>query len=749
VRSLSDKKVSVDDALISTDVDRLIRTIAEAGKVPLSELRAQSRIDKRTLDKWLVVLEEEGYINIEYKLGATLIHWLGPEQEENGHEEASEAPEHEENEPEPEARDEPIEPEPLPEEVEADAEDSISLVEEELGDRREMRDEVEEEDLTPLVEDDLMQEQDHDSLKSNILSNLEDDEPEEESSDEASLPEEDAPEAQERPDDDPEPEDEPDPDPGDEEPSEEPEPEEEPEPVQNRGEPYPGEEHGPRDEGDEEPLQGSEEETSEDSGGPVPIGAVSGHDEEERPSEDAGDSDHEQEDDMTEPLDSFLDDEHETPLPISSQEEESGKEKRAFSDVRPLFGSTKPESYHSSSASDVLNTYLDQINKEKAAIESLRNQKKALYREKFAGLESRMEADLVSLTEMVIEKQSRINELKERFLDLPDKLDEVEELHAHLRKIREEGRSSLTEAKAQAQASIAGIQKARSALSSKIERLRDDLDKEEGRVQTLERMREEGEERIDALNQAQRQMRERMESLEEAMGALRDSLDQAETAKADIDAISQEVKTSVEQSGSELQSLIAQLDQMTKVEGWINDYVSDYEKRIAEVDDYVASSEDEIADLRSSAEAKYLSRYLRELESLATEYQGALDQTVEEERAIDQAIDKSKSRIMELVSESRDLVRKVGQGAKGYRSYEDVRAEMAARNASIKQMVEEKSEERSSMKGALASTPAAPVRKKAKVRRKKAKTAPRKAAKPSKGKKAAKGAKKTKGRAKK
>lgn len=74
---MSRDKVSVDEPLISTDVDSLIRVIADKGIISLNELRITSKIDKKTLDKWITVLEDEGYIKVEYGLRGTNIRWVG------------------------------------------------------------------------------------------------------------------------------------------------------------------------------------------------------------------------------------------------------------------------------------------------------------------------------------------------------------------------------------------------------------------------------------------------------------------------------------------------------------------------------------------------------------------------------------------------------------------------------------------------------------------------------------------------
>src|SRR3989338_3542662 len=70
-------RVSVDDALISTDVDKLIRTISTKKRVNIYELEKETGIHKKTIDKWIHVLEDEGYIRIEYKFTNTYVVWLG------------------------------------------------------------------------------------------------------------------------------------------------------------------------------------------------------------------------------------------------------------------------------------------------------------------------------------------------------------------------------------------------------------------------------------------------------------------------------------------------------------------------------------------------------------------------------------------------------------------------------------------------------------------------------------------------
>ena len=69
--------VKINDALISTDVDRIIKIISEKKKMSIGKLQSTCKMNRRTLEKWINVLEDEGYISIVYGLTGTYIVWNG------------------------------------------------------------------------------------------------------------------------------------------------------------------------------------------------------------------------------------------------------------------------------------------------------------------------------------------------------------------------------------------------------------------------------------------------------------------------------------------------------------------------------------------------------------------------------------------------------------------------------------------------------------------------------------------------
>ncbi|VVB99175.1 Chromosome partition protein Smc [uncultured archaeon] len=70
--------MGLDDLLISTGVDQLIRLIKERGKVEIGVAAKELKIPMRTAEDWSHVLEEEGLIAIEYKLTKIFLVWKAP-----------------------------------------------------------------------------------------------------------------------------------------------------------------------------------------------------------------------------------------------------------------------------------------------------------------------------------------------------------------------------------------------------------------------------------------------------------------------------------------------------------------------------------------------------------------------------------------------------------------------------------------------------------------------------------------------
>ncbi|MFH0884548.1 MAG: hypothetical protein V1861_02465, partial [Candidatus Micrarchaeota archaeon] len=324
-------KITVDEPLISTDVDSLIRMIAERKRIPLNELRSMCKIDKKTLDKWIAVLEDEGYISIEYGLRGTNVLWRdvpGAASEEKNYRMVgprSQVPNEPPFEPAPQRPRAPESSEEFSVDSEKDDEPQSAAAQDAAEAKK---DEVNSEFTveTPLEEEpepeELLSEylarkrtsgsEDVEDIKSIILTSLKGDSKKEEPKEASDGPEE----------------------------PDEPE-------------------NDTKDDSLSELVKSVEDDSARESA-----------------QEDEAEAEEEPED---------------APIKPSYSKETLRPEKERAVDVRELMGS-----------------YMDEINKEKTKIETLKKERESLYREKFATMEGKMQADIVVLTEKIIEKESKI-----------------------------------------------------------------------------------------------------------------------------------------------------------------------------------------------------------------------------------------------------------------------------------------------------------------------------------------------------
>lgn len=627
-----DDKLKVDDALISTDVDRLIRCISEKKKASLWDLQKACDINRRELDKWVRVLEDEGYIRIEYGITGTYVKWMGPTEEDEVRE---------------------IQRKNSPEAKE----DYRTSVEEERAKIAEPKsfdysgdDRTPEELLQKYVTMKKREEDgDEDELKSNILKNFDDDDytvPEKiKEHDDLEFPVA----------------------------EEEKEPEgnvEEYEPIAEIEEEKDEEEFFRYKDDRDEEFEGEmepEEEREELTGDFGAVGAPEENEGQDEPSEPDVPEDGE-----------VVEDE-----PLTFQDDEP--EEKFVKDV--------PKSIYDSEVRDMLNSYVHEINGEKAELHKLEKQKDELYRNKMVSLESKMETDIASLTNYILEHESKLLEMKEGVLELPDKVEEITRIQTEVRNLSREGKRSLKETKEKVENMIAVMKSTEKDLRGRITETRSSMEREEAKIDDLNRLRESIEAKSEKMINSLESMQGRISELNEKMDGLASEMEQAGEIKAEIENKIEVLRNDIDVRGSELDGIEEDLRDIVKLEGWARRYISDYEDKVDEIDAYVRKSDQELASVREAAEASYLKRYLGELETITGKYEEALDGILSDEKNIEDRIAEKKRKIRQLVKESQEMIKRIRSETEDSPDYEEMKKKIERRTAKAKNIVEEKAQE--------------------------------------------------------
>jgi methyl-accepting chemotaxis protein len=569
---LNSNKITVNDALISTDVDRLIRTISEKKKVGLDELEQLCSMDRRSIDKWVNVLEDEGYISISYGLRGTKVIWIG-EDTPSTHQETSEVDEVLSNMPS----------------KSKDYKDPEARLEEYLKKR---------------------EDGEEDDLKANILGRLDEEKA-----------------------------------------------------VQDTA--------GPNPDLDEEPVVEVEEEQSEEAEEILP------------------------EEDFIETNNDFVKAEVVAKSFIEEEADVTLEEEPELVEAEPAEEPMLPPRIHGKSKSkqvrQLVNTYMNQINSEKVELEKLKAEKERIYRENYLALESKLEADIASITERMLEKQGRVLELKERVLELPEKVGEVEAVHDSIKKLEYDGREVLRNTKNDVEGFIEEMSRSRESIGAQIEESRTMLSSEQEKIEGLNNLSDSVDSKVENVGATLQNTKEQIGELNDKMRELLTELEEATEMKVEISDMVGRVATSVEEKEAELTQLEEQLENIDKLEQWVREYVTDYEHKIERISEFVQSSEEDLSSLRDSAESAHVQKYLRELDSMTNAYEQAVNDVSSQEREVDAQIGQTKTRLSSLVKDSKEMISKLRTGGA---DYELSQAAISEKSGRILAMVEEKEAER-------------------------------------------------------
>ncbi len=579
-------KITVNGALVSTDVDRLIRTISEKRRIELAELERLTGMDRRAIDKWVRVLEDEGYISIVYGLRGTNILWLG-EEARHSDKDLDAALSGMETKQTHEAYDEVF--------------SEISK-----GDESERR-------LEEYLKRKQAQRDDEGDIKSSILGKLDSRRDSGVRSVASAHP--DAPEGPEGP-----------------------EPERMESAIETKRQDF-------QVVAREMLTERKELEAEEQSFAAVP------HDEVEQRAE-----------------------------PDAVEPEKVRKPARMTGE--------------SAKAKELVNAYLNEMNKERANLEKLKAEKDRVYRERYLSLESKVEADIASITERILEKEGRVLALKERVLELPDKVEEVEKVHRMITKLETDGREVLKKARADVEAFMETVDASKEELEGRMADARSKIDGEKGRIAELKRLSGDVEGRVADLRKSADETQEQIGELNSAMKELLSDLEDATQMKVEIADMVDRVRSSMDSKEAELDGLEGQMASIEKVEKWVREYVKDYESKIDGITSYVRAGDDELSALQESAEAAYIKKYLRELDGMTANYDSELNRATGEEKDVESKIADSKRRLADLVRDSKEMIAKLRTDTSGIADFETVRQEAQNKLGSVTQLLAEKETER-------------------------------------------------------
>lgn len=505
-----------DESLIITEVDRLITTISEAKRITLEELQQVCKIDKKSTDKWVRVLEDEGYVNIEYKLGATYIVWKSNETQEN-----------------------------------------TSLVSEKESE--EVR-EIEEKTDSVVVEIPKQEE--------------------------ANQTTQEEPEALAPP--------------------------------------------------MEEEIALTKIDTKEED---------------------------------YKVKTSFEEKESEEKIVERPQKTEEIAQKIVAKEVVEVDEEEIKSPTLENEARDTIAHFIKEINQEKELISKYKLEKQALHQEKIINLERKVESDLGAITELILEKQGRIAKIKESVANVPNKIDQIQQVHEQILKAKEESQKALNRLKNQNDIILEEIEENKNEMEAKLNEIEAKAEDARERLAKINGADRETLLSINALEERAAEIEKITKRLDENLSEIRGEVAKAKENRSQIKEEASELENELSEADATIESIKTEIEELGDSREVLDKYMEQYQQRAEELEKYVDESEEELAQLKESAESHYLKGYAQELEKMAESYSSELSEIVQNEEEIDEKIARSKKKIIELIKNSQEIMEKLNSTNKNKKEF--------------------------------------------------------------------------------
>lgn len=350
----------------------------------------------------------------------------------------------------------------------------------------------------------------------------------------------------------------------------------------------------------------------------------------------------------------------------------------------------------------IISRYMDEINKQKAEIAALKQEKERIYRDGYLELESKMETDIAAISERILEKESKILELKERMLALPEKIEEAEKMMKVLGRSEYEGRGVLESTRTKIDKLLDELKKSESSISKKVEESRAVAEKARQKLHELEQLNLALGTRVETIKSKITETELQIDELNKAMRDMLNDLEETTQMKIEINDMEERLQLTLEKREAELERVAEELEELNKIEQWISEYVNDYERKISDIEDHVRVSESELDKLQELAEKEHLKKYLNSLEKLTKDYQNELDGIGSEQQSVERKIEEARAKMSELIRKSYDTIRRIDKEMDTTVDFEEMAGKAKNRSESIRKIAEEKKEARGRLKERLA-----------------------------------------------
>jgi len=330
------------------------------------------------------------------------------------------------------------------------------------------------------------------------------------------------------------------------------------------------------------------------------------------------------------------------------------------------------------SLSSDLGAKMDLIRGRKSELAALSRQKAGLLEESYAPLESKIEAELTVISDIVSEREKKLKSLKERLKSLPENLGSLEVESIELRNAEAEAKARFDGVLTDLQTLASEIKSIKSAVNGELVDVKKSLRQQDSDLRDLRELHEKHKAKESDVQNSIEIVRSRIEREQMQLGDLEQKLLEIQASSSDIRQRLDDVETHLDESSVFGKSATDLVGRLRDLEGGVSTVHTAYSDAKSRLLDDIDRYERELLSLRESVEAGFARKYLAEIEKLTDKHDQELVAVAERERSLDDVIAQKREEMRALIEDARDMQARLGSALprRQTRSIEEIRKDL-------------------------------------------------------------------------
>jgi len=290
-----------------------------------------------------------------------------------------------------------------------------------------------------------------------------------------------------------------------------------------------------------------------------------------------------------------------------------------------------------------------------AQIEQIKGEKKRLLIEVYRPMETKLEAEAGAITEKLIELENQLLGIREQAAGVPNEVAELAGEQERIVQISAEMRRIYSETDRQMTQSVQAMARSKQVAADRMREVGSAITQQQ---ETLARLQEQNNEMGQSQESAAgriAQAREALAAQEAQLSAAEENLRATMEYRAQVAQQLQAGQQEIEIQRAALADIDHQLGKMDEVQAWVEAHQTEYNQRMARLNEYIQTAGGEYNKLKAAIDSGFIHKYLHDLRALSESYEFEMAQAQQVEVNIDARLEEAKRELTALIAQAREV----------------------------------------------------------------------------------------------